>query len=58
MGDSNGLLDGITVHSSFGSVRFRYATAALHWGSIDGREKAGPQIWSSSIVISNWAEVG
>ena len=38
------------THASGGKTWVRYAMAARHSGSIDGREKAGPQMWSSRTI--------
>jgi hypothetical protein len=65
LGESEGSLLGIRAHSSLGTALFRYATAARHWASIEGREKAGPHMWSSrtilegpwSIEASSWRKI-
>lgn len=42
------------IHCSGGTAWARYAVAARHCGSMDGKENAGPQIWSSrTIAISS-----
>ena len=41
------------THSSRGKTWTRYATAARHCGSMEGRQKAGPQMWSSRS-IADW----
>jgi len=57
VGDSAGLLLAMRFHSPRGTACWRYAIAAKQCGSIEGREKAGPQTWSSR-TIANEGEFG
>lgn len=41
----------MSVHLSRGRMWLRYATAAMHAGSMEGRPNAGPHTWSSRIIL-------
>ena len=41
----------ISTHCALGTACAQYATAARHSGSMEGREKAGPRMWSSSTIL-------
>ena len=53
-----GSLLAISSHFPRGTACCRYAIAAKQCASIDGREKAGPQTWSSSIALATMRRVG
>ena len=44
-----------TTHRPCGTVRFRYAIAAIHSASIEGSPNAGPHTWSSSTILGVWS---
>lgn len=46
-----GSLLATSTHSPLGKACVQYATAAKHSGSMEAREKAGPQICSSRTMI-------
>lgn len=52
-----GSLLGIRLHSELGIAWWRYAMAARHSASMEGRPNAGPQTWSSKSDMVDAAAV-
>lgn len=48
-------LVGTRSHSPLGTAWVKYAMAARHWASIEGRENAGPQTCNSKIIALGWS---